>query len=182
MTPTVRAGKTSSFEMKNGIVYRVYHNMAHGGATTQQVVLPESLRKYVMSIAHDTITGGHLGIRKTKEKSTSNFYWPGIDVDVARYCHSCDVCQKTVSKGIVPKVPLQSVPVVDVPFKRVAVDLIGPIDPPSEAEHRYILMLVDYATRYPEAVPLKRIDAKTVAEALVDIYSHRGIPEEVLSG
>ena len=64
-----------------------------------------------MSIAHDTITGGHLGIRKTTEKIMSNFYWPGIDGDVTRYCHSCDVCQKTVSKGIVPKVPLQSVPV-----------------------------------------------------------------------
>ena len=86
-----------------------------------------------------------------------------------------------VSKGTVPKVPLQSVPVVDVSFKRVAVDLIGPINPPSEARHRYILMLVDYATRYPEAVPLKRIDAETVAEALVDIYSRLGIPEEVLS-
>ena len=68
-----------------------------------------------------------------------------------------------------------------VPFKRTAVDLIGPIDPPSEAGHRYILTLVDYATRYLEAVPLKRIGAETVAEALVDIYSRLGIPEEVLS-
>ena len=86
-----------------------------------------------------------------------------------------------VSKGTIPKVPLQRVPVVDVPFKRVAVDLIGQINPISEAGHRYILMLVDYATRYPEAVPLKRIDAQKVAEALVDIYSRLGIPEKVLS-
>ena len=179
MTSIVRAGKTSSFEMKNGIVYRVYHDMPRGGATTQQVVLPVSLRKYVMSIAHDTITGDHLGIRKTREKITSNFYWPGIDGDVARYCHSCDVCQKTVNKGTVPKVPLQSVLVVYVPFKRVAVDLIGPKDPPSEPGHRYILTLVDYTTKYPEASPLKRIDAETVAKALVDIYL--GIPEEVVS-
>ena len=180
MTPTVCAGKTSSLE-KNGIVHRVHYSMARGGATTRQVVLPESLRKYVMSIVHDTITGGHLGIRKTREKITSNFYWPGIDGDVARYCHSCNVCQKTVSNETVPKVPLQSVPVVDVPFKRVAVDLVGPIDPPSEIGHRYILTLVDYATRYPKAVPLKRIYAETVTEALVDIYSRLGIPEEVLS-
>ena len=33
MTSTVRAGKPSSFEVKNGIVYRVYHDMARGGAT-----------------------------------------------------------------------------------------------------------------------------------------------------
>ena len=180
MTSTFRAGRTSSFETKNGIVYLAYYDMARGGVTTRQVVLPESLRKYVVSVAHNTITGGRLGIRKTREKITSNFYWPGIHGDVARYCHSCDVCQKTVSKGTVPKVPLQSVPVVDVPSKRVAMDLIGPIDPPSEAGHRYILTLIDYATKYPEAVPLKRIDAETVAEALVDIYSRLGIPEEVL--
>ena len=60
-------------------------------------------------------------------------------------------------------------------------NLIGPIDPPSEAGHRYILTLVDYATRYPEAVPPNRINAWTVAEALVNIYSRLGIPEEVLS-
>ena len=86
MTSTVRAGKTSSFEKKNGIVYRVYHDMARGGATSRQVVLPESLKQYVMSLGHDTITGGHLGIRKTREKIMSNFYWPGIDGDVTRYC------------------------------------------------------------------------------------------------
>ena len=41
MTLTVRAGKTSSFETKTGIVYRVYHDIAREGATTRQVVLPE---------------------------------------------------------------------------------------------------------------------------------------------
>ena len=58
---------------------------------------------------------------------------------------------------------------------------VGPISPPSDSGHRYILTLFDYATRYPEAIPLKNIDTKTVAEALVDIYSRVGIPEEVLS-
>ena len=59
-----------------------------------------------MSIAHDTITGGHLAITKTRGEITSNFYWPGIDGDVARNYHSCDICQQTVSMGTVPKVYL----------------------------------------------------------------------------
>ena len=176
-----RAGRASFFEKKDGIVYRVYNDETRGGAHVRQVVLPESLRKYVMSVAHDTITGGHLGIKKTREKIMSNFYWPGMYEDVARYCRSCYICQKTVSKGTVQKAPMENIPVVDVSFKRVAVDLIGPIEPASEAGHRYILTLVDYATRYPEAVPLKRIDTETVAEALVDIYSRLGVPEEILS-
>ena len=70
---------------------------------------------------------------------------------------------------------------MNAPFKCVAVDLIGLIDPASEAGHRHILTLVDYATRYPEALPLTRIDTKTVAEAFVDVYSRLGVPEEILS-
>ena len=58
--------------------------------------------------------------------------------------------------GSVPKVPLEKMPLIDKPFKRVAIDPVGPISPPSEEGHRYILTLVDFPTRYPEAVPLKK--------------------------
>ena len=101
--------------------------------------------------------------------------------DITSFCRSCDVCQKTTAKRSVPRVPLGDMPLIDMPFRRVAVDLVGPISPPSEKGHRYILTLVDYTTRYPEAVPLKSIETETVAEALLDMHSHLGIPEEVLS-
>ena len=72
-------------------------------------------------------------------------------------------------------------PLIDKPFKRVAIDLLGPIGPPSEDGHRYILTLVDFASRYPKAVPLKNIDTLIVAEAFVDIFNRLGVPEEILS-
>ena len=125
--------------------------------------------------------GGHMGIKKTTDKIQSAFYWPGIQGDVTRFCKSCGVWQKTVSKGSVPKVPLEKMPLIDKPFKRVAIDLVGPISPSSEDGHRYILTLVDLSTRYPEAVPLRNIDTETLAEALVDMFSRLGVPEEILS-
>ena len=146
-----------------------------------QVMVPEKLRRPIMEVAHASIMGGHMGIKKTTYKIQSAFYWPGIQGDVTRFCKSCDVCQKPVSKGSVPKVPLEKMPLIHKPFKRVAIDLVGPISPPSEEGHRYILTLVDFSTRYPEAVPLKNIDTETVAEALVDIFSRLGVPEEILS-
>ena len=153
----------------------------NGGKPLKQVMVPEKLRRPIMEVAHGSIMGGHMGIKKTTDKIQSAFYWPGIQGDVTRFCKSCDVCQKTVSKGSVPKVPLEKMPLIDKPFKRVAIDLVGPISPPSEEGHRYILTLVDFSTRYPEAVPLKKIDTETVAEALVDIFSRLGVPEEILS-
>ena len=55
-----------------------------------------------------------------------------------RYCHSCDVCQRTVVKGRVTKTPLGKMPLIDLPFKRVAVDLVGPIAPVTDRGNRYI--------------------------------------------
>ncbi|XP_025116167.1 uncharacterized protein LOC112577326 [Pomacea canaliculata] len=170
------------FEEKGGVLYRIFRQRNfHNGQPVRQVLVPAPLRRSVMDVAHSSIMGGHLGVRKTLDKVTAAFYWPGISGDVTRFCQSCDACQKTVHKGKVAKVPLQKMPLIDVPFKRVAVDLIGEIKPASESGHRYILTLVDYATRYPEAVPLKKIDTETVAEALIGIFSRLGVPEEILS-
>ena len=48
------------------------------------------------------------------------------------------------------------------------VDIIEPIAPPSEAGLWYIVTLVDYATRYLDSVPLKKITVKEVAEAILN--------------
>ena len=178
----VKGEQEVSFEVKDSVLYRSYkHPYVNGGKPIRQVMVPTPLRRQLMEVAHESIMGGHMGVKKTADKIQKAFYWPGIQGDVSRHCRSCDICQKTVNKGSVPKVPLQKMPLIDMPFKRVAIDLIGPISPPSEEGHRYILTLVDYATRYPEAVPLKNIDTETVAEALVDFFSRLGIPEEILS-
>ena len=97
------------------------------------------------------------------------------------FCQSCDICQRTIPKGKIVKATLGKMPRIDVPFKRVATDLIGPLKPVTYNQNRYILTLVDYATRYPEAVSLASIDTETVAEALVSIFSRVGIPNMVLT-
>ena len=129
-----------------------------------------------MGVAYDSLFGGHLGVRKTEDRIQTNFFWPDLHEDVTGCCRFCDVCQKTVARGSVPCAPLGDMLLIDQPFKRVTIDLVGPIAPASDKEHRYILTLMDYATRYPEAVPLKNIDPETVAEALLDMYSRVGVP------
>ena len=133
-----------------------------------------------MSMNHESAFSGHLGAKKTEVRILPNFFWPGLRQDIIRFCRSCDVCHRTIRKGSVKKVPLGSMPLNYTPFKRVAVDIVRPIAPPSEAGHRYILTLVDYTSRYPEAVPLKKITTEAEAKVLLDIYSRVGIPEEVL--
>ena len=120
-------------------------------------------------------------MKKTEDRIQTSFFWPGLHEDVTTFCRSRDVCQKTAARGSVPRAPSGNMPLIHQPFKRVAIDLVGPIAPASGKGHRYILTLVDYAARYPEAVSLKNIDTETVAEALLDMYSLVGVPEKVLS-
>ena len=47
----------------------------------------------------------------------------------------------------------------------------------SVAGHQYILTLVDFATRYPEAVPVRKNDP----EMVIDMFSRLGMPWEILS-
>ncbi len=79
-----------------------------------------------------------------------------------------------------PKAPLRPLPLMEVPFERIGMDLIGPLEW-SVRGHRFALVLVDYATRYPEAVVLRNISAKSVAVALFRMISRVGIPKEILS-
>jgi len=177
----VRTGKRASvkFLERHGLLYRVY--ATEQGHETEQLAVPTDLRKGVLSLAHESIMSGHLGTKKTLDRILSQFAWPGIAGDVARHCRSCDACQRTVHKGRVAKAPLQKMPVIGIPFQRVGIDLVGPITPASTSGCRFILTVVDYATRYPEAVALRGISTQEVAEALCKIYSRVGVPSQIIS-
>ena len=59
-------------------------------------------------------------------------------------------------------------------------DIVGPL-PRSQTGNRYILVLCDYATRYPEAIPLRTIDAEHIAEQLIGVFARVGVPQEILT-
>ncbi|XP_042886053.1 uncharacterized protein LOC122262167 [Penaeus japonicus] len=173
--------RTVKFEKINDMIYRVcIKSKREHEIGRKQLIVPLKFKRYILATAHDSPVAGHFSHRKTSEKIFHKFFWPGAGADIKRYCRSCTVCQKFSPKGRVRKVPLVSMPIISEPFSRVAIDLVGPLTPSSRG-HKYILTLIDCATRFPEAVPLRNIDSITVAESLINIFSRVGIPKEVLS-
>lgn len=145
------------------------------------LVVPSDCRKFVLSLAHESPVAGHFGHRKTILRVKRDFFWPGMTSDIKNYCRSCDKCQRFTPKGNVAKAPLEPMPIITEPFTRVAIDIVGPLSPSSSGGHRYILTLIDFATGYPEAIPLRETTSIAVAEALLEIFSRVGIPREILS-
>ena len=144
----------------------------------EQLVDPLQCRKTTLQLAHDIQLAGHMGKEKTARRVLQRFYWPTLYRDVAEYCRSCGVCQKS-SRRRVRHAPLISLPIVEEALRRIAMDIVGPL-PRSRSGIRYILVICDYATRYPEAVPLKSIDAEHNAEELVKLFARVGVAQEIL--
>ena len=55
-------------------------------------------------------------------------------------------------KSNISNLPFGTLPLIDTPFSRVAIDLFGPIHPPTNVGHRFILTVVDNANRYLELI------------------------------
>ena len=182
-----KAGKGMEVRFRRGVIDFIFQNgvlmrrFQDPRCTLRQICVPKSLRPHVLQLAHDQPMAAHLGSDKTLCRIQKDFYWPGISGDVKVYCRSCPVCQKTVDKGRVPNVPLVKTPVVGQAFDKVGVDIVGPIFPASDRGNRYILVMVDYVTRYPEAVPMKNVETVTVAEKLVEMWSRTGLPQTVVT-
>ena len=84
-------GQTKFVERKD----LLYREFTKGNKVTLQLVVPEGFREKVMRLAHETLMSGHLGTKKTLDRVVAEFFWPGICGDVARFCKSCDICQRT---------------------------------------------------------------------------------------
>ena len=100
----------TKFVLKKDLAYRQF---TKGNKVTLQLVIPECFREKVLRLVHETLLTEHLGIKKTLNRVASELFWPGICGDVARFCKSCDICQRTIRKGRVTTVPLGKLPLID---------------------------------------------------------------------
>ncbi|XP_053479304.1 uncharacterized protein LOC128606843 isoform X2 [Ictalurus furcatus] len=147
----------------------LYHRTNRRGETVDPLVVSKARTQALMHLAHAHLLGGHLGARNTLEKLKDHFVWPGMDAEVWRFCQQCPQCQRTAPRKPLPA-PLIPLPIIGIPFERIGMDLVGPL-PRSTRGHEYILVIVDYATRYPEAVPLRKTTSRNIAKELVLLFS-----------
>lgn len=129
-------------------------------------VLPED-KEEVLQLLHDT--HGHFAFDQTLSQSIGKFYWPSRAKDIALYCQTCHDCQMLgplrPNVGLLPVLQLQ-------PLDMIGLDFMGPISPRSDEGDRYILIVVDYCTRYLWCTAMPRCTSLAVWEYV----SHKIFP------
>ena len=165
----------SYFTVKDSILYA--RDLQQSSSNPLKIVVPEKLKKHVLTAGHDC--RGHFGKNKTRKHIADQFYWIGMGKDVAKFCKECITCAR-FGHHKKEKQKMTLVPTVATPWKKIAVDVAGPFTR-TKRGFKYLLTVIDYATRYPEAIPLKRVDAETTAQALLDLFSKFDVPAEIVS-
>ena len=75
---------------------------------------------------------------------------------------------------------MKPIEVAAIPFYMIGVDLVGPLKTTSQG-NKYILSVIDYYTKYAEAIALPNEEAVTVAKALEDVFTRHGMPSVLLT-
>ena len=156
--------------LEDGLLCREYET-EDGTSSFLQLCLPRKLVSQVLQLLHDSPTSEHLGVQKTSERVQARYYWKGWRQEVEDHCRSCKKCGERNAPGKLPRARLGACP-SGYPMERVAMDVVGPL-PKTNCGNRFILVVNDYFTKWPEAYAITNNAAETIARKLVEKWIPR---------
>ena len=137
--------------------------------------VPEDEMHSILDHCHTLPCGGHFGGQRTAAKVLqSGFYWPSLFKDAHQFVSTCDKCQRMGNISRKDEPPMHPILEVEL-FDLWGIDFMGPF--PASYNNLYILLAVDYVSKWVEAIPTRTNDAKVVAQFLRStIFSRFGTP------
>ncbi|GJW72322.1 reverse transcriptase domain-containing protein [Tanacetum coccineum] len=133
----------------------------------------------ILTACHSGPTGGHYGANYTAKKVfDSGFYWPTIYKDAHELVKNCDSCQRQGKISQRDEMPQNSIQVCEI-FDVWGIDFMGPF--PSSRGNKYILVAVDYLSKWVKIKALPTNDARVVVKFLKSLFARFGTPRAIIS-
>ena len=165
----------SRFAIMDGVLY--YVDPAR--KDRPRAAVPESMRGQLLEETHSGGLAGHFATKGLYENLARRFWWRGMYGDVYRFCKGCLTCAAYRGGGRRSRPPLMPLKVGG-PFERIGVDLMEL--PLTSQGNRYVVVFLDYLTKWVEAFPLPDQTSESIARLLIDhIICRHGVPKELLS-
>ncbi|CAF4929902.1 unnamed protein product [Rotaria socialis] len=158
--------KRNPHVLVNGLLYKIKNSKKH-------------YNQRIPRWAHDHPTAGHGGQQKTLFRLSTRVYWKSIRKDIFNYVAACQECQQFKYNNA-PTSSLMQMHLVNEPWHTTGMDILGPL--PTTTRQRFLLVVVDYFTRWVELFPLKSTTSNDIANILTnEIFSRYGLPKHIVS-
>ena len=173
--------RLDEFELTDDILNRntALSDIESSRGKVRQLVIPHSLTQTVLKHLHDTPTSAHPGKDKTYKQAKLKYFWTHMRKTIFDYVDQCLICAETKGNTGAPA-PLLSYPIPDRPWGRVHLDTLEL--PLSESGYKYLLVAIDYLSRYCILQPIPNKKAETVASAIFEqIICNFTTPHTIIS-
>ena len=163
--------KRDKLRFRGGLFYFV------SGGKQYRLLVPKGQRNEIIKVIHESLA--HVGLTRTMNILSDQFYWMNMGLDVKLGLASCKHCAKRKTANI-RKHKMEHL-WGNSPFEKVSIDIAGPLQAGNNGE-RYILGIIDNYSRYVSLIPLRYATANEVAKALLKYWiAIFGTPESIHS-
>lgn len=167
---------SNQYAMASGLLHKIVKGEVQPRFA---LVVPLSMRATVLHFGHDAPEAGHPGFLRTLHRIRLRYYWRGMKRDIRTYVASCVTCALMKSSHQRPMGRLLPLPSSKTPFEKIAIDKFGSIQN-SPRGFVYVLLVVDFCTRYVIAEPIREATADVTTAFMKHIVMVHS-PLEVLS-
>ena len=151
------------------------------GKEKLQIVVPLSLRAFILRRHHGLPVSGHLGQKRVLQHIEYSYYWPKMKLDVVRWIRACLVCARRKTTRNMHAGEPGRVSVASKPWEIISIDIVS-ASKTSNTGHSKILTILDLFTRWVVAIPLRNANAVNISNALFKhIFCQFGRPQRIHS-
>ena len=143
------------------------------------LVVPQVFTHELITLAHDNMTGGHMGCRKTKQRIEAYFYWPQMHKMISSHVRSCHQCQLVKPLKVKERQPLEPITIRTHAWSDISIDVLGGDLPRSNKGNKYLLVVLCNASKFVHAIPIRNLRAQTIATKLVEFFCFIGLPRTI---
>lgn len=135
-----------------------------------RIVVPLGARQKALILAHE----GHPGVNGMKRMLRASLWWPKMDEQVEGFIRACKICFHIIKANTM--VPMKRTRMPSESWDMLAIDHFGPI---AELDKAYVLVMIDYHSRYLFAAEVKTTDFNSTKTFMDRIFAERGWPRSI---
>ncbi|GKC46030.1 reverse transcriptase domain-containing protein [Tanacetum coccineum] len=148
------------------------------GIFTEEEIADEFPNKHLMVLKNELNNDEPCASVTGRKVYESGFFWSSIFKDAKDYVMRCDACQRSGNISSRSKMPQKNIYICDV-FDVWGLDFMGPF--PNSKGNKYILVAVDYVSKWVKAQALPMNDARVMIKFLRRLFARFGVPKALIS-